>query len=556
MKPNYIKYSLSILLFVGVFLFLGFLHPEIMFFHENNQMFLYDNEYFTQYLPMQEGICVYISEYLTQFYYYPIIGAAIVAALFVAIQVIMNWIFKIFGVDNNLYPLSFLPSLFLWYKMCDPNYMLCFDVAILINILLFASTYKLDDKIGRQIIPIFLSLILYWITGPAAIIVALLFAVRNYKKYKYAVLIPLPLLIIEALIFSNFVYFPLKCFFWGFNYLRTPLEDNLHIIALILLALLPWIASMWKKEISTKKSYIISSILLVSTAIIIPISVNTIVWKTVKMYNLIYNKNWDGAIAFFDKNQIYSLPSIQSMNLALANKGILTEKMFHYNQPTSEALVSDNATNNYLTLVNCEIFYSLGAFNISQRYAFESQENLLRHSSKISLRLAQTAIINGEYPVARKYLMNLAKTKFYKETAKNYLKILNDEKNVQNYPEFAQAQQIKLETDGTQSDLETEFIYENLLKKNRNNKLALQYLQAHSLLNLDAQKLYESINKYTTSDVLPRHIQEALVLYYHNKNKTLNNIPKYISQDVVNAFEIKNFDNTFWKYVISVNNAK
>lgn len=556
MKPIYTKYSLSVLLFVGAFLFLGYLHPEITFFHELNQMFLYNKDYFAQHIYYPEGICQYLSEYLTQFYYYPILGAAIVAALYVAIQLIMNWIFKIFDVNNNLYPLTFIPSIFLWYKMGDQNYMLCFVVAILINILLFATTYKLDDKIGKQIIPIFLSLTLYWITGPAAIIVVLLYGVRNYKKNKYAVLIPLILLIIEALIFSNYVYIPLKCFFVGFNYLNTPTETNLHIIAIILLSLLPWIASMYKKEISTKTCYIISAILLVSTAIIIPISGKTIVWQTIKMYRLIYYKNWDDAIEYFDKTQTNSLPSIQSMNLALANKGILTEKMFHYNQPTSEALVSDDATNSYLTLVESEIFYSLGAFNLSQRYAFESQENMLRHSSKLYLRLAQTAIINGEYPVARKYLMNLAQTKFYKETAKNYLKILNDQKNVQNYPEFAEAQQIKLETDGTQTELETDFIFENLLKKNRNNKIALQYLQAHAMLNLDFKKLCESINNYTTSDTIPRHIQEALILYYHNKNKNLNNIPKCISQDVVNAFETKNFDNTFWKYVIFVNNTK
>ena len=91
--------------------------------------------------------------------------------------------------------------------------------------------------------------------------------------------------------------------------------------------------------------------------------------------------------------------------------------------------------------------------------------------------------------------------------------------------------------------------------------MALQYYSAFSLLTMDYENLGNSLDFFAANKVkeLPKHIQEALLYCYYEQNKTLKNVPKIISPGVVLAFEKKNIEDTFWKYIIFVskqNNGK
>ena len=73
MKNIDLKYYLASGLFcVIVFLFwlLGF--PQAMNYQEQNQLFLFTNDYFWNDMRIAGGLADYISEFIVQFYYVPI----------------------------------------------------------------------------------------------------------------------------------------------------------------------------------------------------------------------------------------------------------------------------------------------------------------------------------------------------------------------------------------------------------------------------------------------------------------------------------------------------
>lgn len=552
------KYLLSALLFLAAFVYWGFFHYEFLFFHEYYQMFLFSAEYFVQRLSSVGGLSDYIAEFLTQFYVHQKLGAAILGLLFVFLQLLTNKTFKIFNVNENFYPFTFLPSLLMWSFLCNENLMLNFFIAVLINVLLFVAVEKFPKNTLFLIVKTIIYLFFYFLTGPSVVIAAFLDGLKNYKKLGFKAFAALIIIPIEAWLMSRVIIMPVKLFYDGFDYIRFPFKSYIHLTLYLLCPLLPFVLSFWKKLFSVKQSCIAMFGVVVIGFFSIFFSLNNITWQTIRMYEYVYQRDWDSAINFYDKYRTPNSYSVQCLNLALSQKGLLTERMFHYQQPGIFALTVEFQPDMFTALPSAEVFYILGAYNLAQRYAFESQENIsnFRYSSKLMLRLAKLAIINKNYPVARKYLLTLSKTLFYKIQAKKYLQLLEDESKIKDDVEFSLAESIKLEIDGTQEELQADVVFENLIKKNPKNIGAIEYFQAYAMLTLDSKTIRNSL-KYIAAagwSKIPRHVQEALVLSYYNEHKTLKNIPQGISQEVAFAFENKLLDNTFWQYAIFIKN--
>ena len=86
-----------------------------LLYQEQYLLFLYIPSYFFDKLSYPGGVGEYIAEFLTQFYYYPYLGALIVALLLGGIQRLMYRIMlKMQKNSIDWYVLSFIPSLGAW----------------------------------------------------------------------------------------------------------------------------------------------------------------------------------------------------------------------------------------------------------------------------------------------------------------------------------------------------------------------------------------------------------------------------------------------------------
>ena len=129
--------------------------------------------------------------------------------------------------------------------------------------------------------------------------------------------------------------------------------------------------------------------------------------------------------------------------------------------------------------------------NVAQRTVFEAQEAILdfQKSGRCYKRLAQTNLINGSYEVARKYLMALQKTLFYRKWANETLALLENEKAIANHPEYGRLRQMAYKEDFYFSDHVTPEMLESLYFSNIDNGMAYQYLIAYYLLTGDREGL-------------------------------------------------------------------
>lgn len=126
------KPLLSLLFGVAVMLFWAVPYMAGLCFQEQYQMFLFDTGYFLERIVLPGGLADYISEFLVQFYYMPVLGGAIIALLLMGIQAAVWGLMKQYGARHDFpgYLLSFLPSIALWCAMGDQNVLLSFVVAL------------------------------------------------------------------------------------------------------------------------------------------------------------------------------------------------------------------------------------------------------------------------------------------------------------------------------------------------------------------------------------------------------------------------------------------
>ena len=134
MAKKYWKHIISAIFFAAAFLFWRFGYACAFSYHEQFQMFLFTKSYFMERMSLPGGLADYVSEFLVQFYYYPLFGALIVAALLLGIQLIAYQLIKKLGDQDVAYILSFVPVMFVWHYMGNESVLLSFVVAVLASL--------------------------------------------------------------------------------------------------------------------------------------------------------------------------------------------------------------------------------------------------------------------------------------------------------------------------------------------------------------------------------------------------------------------------------------
>ena len=110
-----------------VFLFWWRRYPFALTYQEQLQLFMFDDDYFCSRIAEPGGLARYMAEFLVQFYNGVVLGAAIIAVLYMLLQR-LTW--RLMRSESH-YALSFIPSVMLWYAMGDESVMLTYVVALL-----------------------------------------------------------------------------------------------------------------------------------------------------------------------------------------------------------------------------------------------------------------------------------------------------------------------------------------------------------------------------------------------------------------------------------------
>ena len=307
---------------------------------------------------------------------------------------------------------------------------------------------------------------------------------------------------IAVIVVLPILYWMVGSYWSGSHYYRYPkVFPTLLYVAWLLALAIPLLVYVCRKWLKDSKGLVIP---LCSFALV-AVVMGAVVWKNanfkaekVMQYDFMAShQQWNRIIETANKEKPNNQIGVTVQNLALAMRGVLLDQMQNYNQNGIAGLLPDVQSDATSPMPTAEAFYQLGMINVAQRTVFEAQEAILdfQKSGRCYKRLAQTNLINGNYEVARKYLMALQKTLFYSDWANETLPLLGDEDTIAKHPEYGRLRKWAYKDNFFFSDHVTPEMLESLYSGCTDNSMAYQYLMAYYMLTGDRERYNNFISK-------------------------------------------------------------
>lgn len=552
------KPLLSLLFGVAVVIFWAVPFVGGLCFQEQYQMFLFDTGYFLERIVLPGGLADYISEFLVQFYYMPVLGGAIIALLLMGIQTAVWGLMKQYGARHDFpgYLLSFLPSIALWCAMGDQNVLLSFVVALFEALVIGWIHNRFHNRLVKVVFELVSTALVYWLLGPVVFLYAVLMigdTLKNAKQkgnvfsgigYSAVILI---LTVAWILLTTQTLQYPLYRIFAGLNYYRypgaiSPLPFVVMVWAVVIpfLGMIPCHRKSLQKLQQSKVVIVLSYVLvIVASWFGIKTSFDEMTYELIDYDFLVRTEQWDKIIEKAEKKPATTPLGVSCVNLALSQKGMLADRLFEFYQNGGEGLFPTFTRDMISPVSTAEIFFRLGMVNDAERYMFEAQEAIpnYRKSARLTRRIIECDIINGNYKVAAKLLRRLQKTLFYSNWANQTMALLGNEKAINRHPIYGKLRKYReKKQDFLFSDREMDQMLGLLFLNDNHNKMAYEYLMCYELLQRDMEKFmqYYPLGRFVGYDHIPRTFQEILIGNWMKTHSDPRTIPYSVDAQNVN----------------------
>ncbi len=534
--PNSVilQISLTTLFAVGVFLFWRFIHPEALACAEELQLFLFTPEYFFERLTYPGGIATYIGEFITQFYNLISLGAVILTLLFVVIQRLTWYLMRSEEVESCHYPLSFAPAIFLLAIMGDENVLAPYVASIILGLvacIIFSHFASSTLSARRAALALLIPVICFAGTGIyilCAYAIAKSIKQRNYLE-PFLIVIYLALCITTCYRISAY---PLSRVLIGIGVYRMADAPTMLPLFLVFIGLFPALSSLLKMKMPRGSAYAELGLVAVFAFLLPHLTFDEFKYRVMRYDLLLRKRNWSEIISLAKRHEPHSPLELATVNFALASRGELPNRMFEFPQVNSEGLLPVFSREVFTTMMTSDIYYELGMLNTARRFAFEAQESIpnSQKSGRLTKRLAEVAIIDGHYELARRYLHLLKQTFAYRKWAADNEALIADEAMVNAHPVYGRMRHRRVTTDFFYSDPEMDQMLGVLFNQDKSNRMALDYLLSCELLtrNLAAFARYIPLMGQLPDGgmgPLPRAYQEALCMVWAQHHPNFDGIP-------------------------------
>ncbi len=522
------------------------------------------------------GLLEYAGIFLAQAYYNTFSASFILSALlFCNALVFYNIGKKLFSGKAVSLPFILIPVCLLFLLQSNINWLIHFNLGILLTLIFFLLAIgKFRRKI--KILPLIFLPVFFYLAGAYAWVFLIMYSLFYiiYDKWVY----PVFLLIISILSFliSREFIFILPDSDLLFYCLPLPIifkSPYFFYFASFIIVTYPVTAKkLFNIELMNNKNftgYLTFFLCGLTLTILFAKYYNSNAAYAAKLENFLYEQDWDSIIKQQEKYKSSSLVSQYYYNIALAEKGLLCERMFNGPQDYGHrALIIaewDIEAGIHNIYRGVYFFYTIGLINEAQRWAYESLVSLGYRPENIKM-LIKTSLINGFYNVAGKYINLLKKTLHYKDWVKKYEQMLINPGLIMEDPELADKIRIQPKKDfmirvrNPQSNLLL------MLEANPENEKTFEYMMAWFLLEKDIDAVIQNIHTFNDLSYtrLPRHIQEAVFYYGPLPDLGELSISKEVRNLYINyeslAFSSQNnrspgderikqaFSNTYWYY--------
>lgn len=528
----------SLMLFLSIFLFLWLSCPQYLLYQEQNQLFLFTDNYFRNAVSVPGGFADWLSEFVVQFCYVPLYGALFIAFMLTLTQVFLGLACRRCACPMAAFILSALPVMLYVGAMGDENILLSLASAMMLTAL-FTYLYTIWPRRGGLAAGVALYTgfcMLYWLAGPIAFILISSYGIlRRQPVGTVALLSWLTVRDAHRLWLQQY---PLSDIMLGINYYRIPeTYPSIFFVIACVMALVPLVVLVRKKESPLAVCAAIVAVA-VFAFIYVPSSFDKDKSRILAYDSLVRQGRWTDIISRAEKENPSDHFSLQAVNLALAMTGQLPESMFRFEQKGPEGLIGKPKLDNTSQLITQEALFRLGLTNAAFLTAFDLQESIMndRKSGRLMKRMAECQIVNGNYDVASKYIGILRKSLYYADWARQAEALLGNDSAVEAHPVYGPLRRNVFGKEAFYDSGQIDRICAILTADSEGaNTLAWQYFCAAAMLRGDLDSLMGMCGLVAERfglRQLPRHVQEAIALSWTFSHPTFDGIPFPISAEV------------------------
>ena len=523
-------YYLLTFFFVISFGYFYWFGNYLLFFQEQQSLFIFSGEYIHEYFLMPGGLLELAGKFLTQFYSNTIVGSLILATILTLPGIIFLKINKRLFPNKSFLLLLLIPSSLLLLIQTHYYHLMEYNMGFLLVLLYFLISILARRKNVRFFALTLFPLFYYLAGGYAWIFLGMyilynLFFEKRRQRYIY------PLFLVAIATFSFFVFKEVLFLQPSDQLIRFPLpfiDDYNHRLTLYLLTgyiilfpLLGKIAFSIKLKRINTRSFALISILIVFSITILFLSklYNPQTARVIQLQKLVFEEKWNETIELHENYPSKNLIGQYFYNIALSETDQLCDRLFYGRQDFSANSLVLPWSSEHLNW-GTYFFYSVGLINEAHRWAYEEMVVYGLRPQNVKL-LVKTNLVNGNLEMAKKYIDILKKTIFYNNWAKEFEDLLNNPGLIQSHPELGEKIKIIPKEDFFIQVSDPQNNIPLLLKSNPNNRKAFEYEMAWLLLTKDVEAVVNKIKnmKEIGYSRIPLHIEEAALVYFNSTGK-------------------------------------
>lgn len=527
------------------------IHPEALSFAEEMQMFLFNGGYAAEKMATPGGVAALAGEFLTQFFSLLWLGAAIMALLVVALQLASHRLARLTGGEAaESFALSFAPAVAMVVVMGDSNVTVSYALSVLAGLAacgLFVRAARADWAAG-----VFLAVgipVLFFACGPAAYALAAYAAVGAVRRWGASLRSAswvagiAVLTILTVLAAYRLSAYPLGSVAAGLGTYRQAAIPTWMAAMACAFGLWPAVAS--RVRIARRRRAALCGIAAATVAGGVAgcaLAYDGLTYRVMRYDLCLRRHDWAGVLSIAEREAPRAPLELATVNFALAMRGELADRMFEYPQVSSEGLIPLFSREVASAMMTSDIYMELGMVNTARRFAFEAQEAIpdQRKSGRLTKRLAEVAITDGQYALASRYLDVLSQTFAYGRWADEMKALIKDEANVAAHPYFSKLRRRRISQDFFYSDREMDQMLGLLFSHDKSNRMALDYLLCLELLTRDIG----SFIRYAPllgqlpdgGRFVPRHYQEAMCMAWAQRHNSFDGMTWPVANSVKRQF--------------------
>ena len=501
----------SLLAFILFVVYVLYINQEVLYTAHDRSEFIYGAPFFHTLMSKPFGLIQYVGAWLTQFFYYPVLGAGLLVAIWALIFYVGV---KAFQLQGSASALMILPVACLLVSIVDLGYWIyifsvrgywfSWSVGYLVILFLLWAARHTPRK--WHLVWYILGFCLYPFLGCLALIFILGLVFTD--KLTWREFLGLALLVFTASIWHSLLYSNLKfddVVFAGIPRFETTLDRGEHLtLPFWILAVVSVFIPLCAKYLTQWFVPVLCSVTgIIFTSSLMYYDKNYI--EEMRMVRYAFDDNWKEVLNLAKANKKPTTTMVFLKNIALMNEGGLLERSFKFGNDGVKLNKSDSLHVSLLSIVSPLVYYNYGMINEAIRLNYEN--GIQTGFSPFYLKmLSRCASAKGDEKIVERYTALLHHHPFYGDW-----KAAPVTENVNELQKCYTDELTGVENSDSYIVNSISYWYQS------NSKLASEQALFFSMLRRDPACFWPSLRKYLNlhqNETFLPHAQEAYILFF------------------------------------------